>query len=141
MESIRRISGDSGTSLASKLGFKEGFKVKLVNQPDYYFELFTDLPKHLEFIELEKVKKDLICYFTTDAVELQKDIKKLKKEIFEDGAIWVSWPKKTSKSPTDVSENLIRDLALKNGLVDVKVCTVDQTWSGLKLVIPVMNRK
>jgi exosome complex RNA-binding protein Rrp4 len=73
--------------------------------------------------------------------QLQRDILKLKDQIEQNGMIWISWPKKSSKVETDITEDLIRNLALKNGLVDIKVCAVDETWSGLKLVIPVKNRK
>jgi hypothetical protein len=134
-------AGYSGTPLAKKLGIKEGYKVRLINQPGYYFELFTDLPEKLLFPGDKKVKKNFIHYFAIKTKDLQKEIPNLKKEIAEDGIIWVSWYKKSSKIPTDVTENMVRDLALANGLVDVKVCAIDEYWSGLKLVIPLRERK
>jgi hypothetical protein len=133
-------SGYSGTPLAKKLGIKPNLKIKLVNQPDYYFKLFSDLPEGLKEVNDEKVRKDFIHYFAKEAEELDKDIKNLKKEIVPNGIIWVSWPKKASKIVTNVTEDLVRSLALKNGLVDIKVCAVDEVWSGLKLVIPVKDR-
>ena len=86
------------------------------------------------------IKKNLIHFFTKDALELNDNIVLLKNEIEVDGMIWISWPKKASKILTDITEDTIRNLALKNGLVDIKVCAIDEIWSGLKLVIPVKDR-
>ena len=79
-------------------------------------------------------------HFSQQAKDLHKDIRLLKNEIEPNGIIWISWPKKASKVITDITEDVIRNLALANGLVDIKVCAVDETWSGLKLVIPVKDR-
>lgn len=136
-----KTSGYSGTPLAKKLGIKEGFNIRLVNQPDYYFELFDDLPKDITIANDKKSKKNLIHYFTKQLSDLKNDIVSLRNEIEMNGTIWISWPKKASKVPTDIIEDDIRALALANGLVDVKVCAVDEIWSGLKLVIPVKDRK
>jgi hypothetical protein len=134
-----QTSGYSETPLAKKLGIKEGFKIALYHQPEYYFNLFTDFPENVKLINKPKV--DFIHYFVKEERQLQRDILKLKDQIEQNGMIWISWPKKSSKVETDITEDLIRNLALKNGLVDIKVCAVDETWSGLKLVIPVKNRK
>lgn len=136
-----KTSGYSGTPLAQKLGIKENFKVRFINQPDHYFNLFSDLPPAIKHINDSKTKKDFIHYFTKEAKALQKDIVSLRNQIEPNGMIWISWPKKASKIPCDITEDIIRAIALKNGLVDVKVCAVDEVWSGLKLVIPVKNRK
>lgn len=133
-------AGYSGTSLAKKLGIKSGSKLCLFNQPEYYFELFTDLPADIDLITNVSVKKDFIHYFVKSATDLKRDILLLKAQIKQDGVIWISWPKKTSKVETDVTEDIIRNTALQNGLVDIKVCAVDEIWSGLKLVIPVKER-
>jgi hypothetical protein len=133
------LAGYSGTPLAKKLGIKEGFAIAVINAPDYYFDLFTDLPK-VNVIKDGKKKKDLIHYFVKEQKQLIKDLLKLKEGIEQNGSIWISWPKKASKVETDISEDTIRNLALQNGLVDVKVCAVDEVWSGLKLVIPVKDR-
>jgi hypothetical protein len=133
-------TGYSGTPLAKKLGIKSGYHIRLVNQPGYYFSLFDDLPENVAVLTEKRSRKNLIHYFTKQAKDLQKDMPSLKNEIEADGVIWISWPKKASKVPTDVSEDLVRALALGNGLVDIKVCAVDETWSGLKLVIPVKDR-
>jgi len=135
------MSGYSGTPLAKKLGIKEGFKIRIVNQPAYYFELFPEMPENISILKDKKIKKNLIHYLTKHTKDLYKDISSLRNEIEQDGIIWISWPKKTSKVITDITEDIIRDLALRNGLVDIKVCAVDEIWSGLKFVIPVKDRK
>lgn len=133
------MSGYSSTPLAKKLGIKEGFKIALYNQPEYYFKLFTDLPD-VKIVSGKSIV-DFIHYFVKEEKQLLKDINKLKNQIEQNGMIWISWPKKSSKVETDITEDVIRTIALKNGLVDIKVCAVDETWSGLKLVIPVRDRK
>lgn len=133
-------AGYSNTPLAKKLGMKSDFRILLVNEPPYYFQLFMDLPDNLEFVETLDTGIDLIHYFTKHMEELERDILALRNCIVQNGAIWISWPKKASKIETNVTEDLIRNLALRNGLVDVKVCAIDSTWSGLKLVIPVKLR-
>ena len=132
-------SGYSGTPLAKKLGIKEGFKISIINQPEYYFQLLTDLPS-IKIVRDPKQKKDFIHYFVKEELQLVKDIYHLKSQIEQNGMIWISWPKKASKVTTDITEDVVRGIALKNGLVDIKVCAVDEIWSGLKLVIPLKQR-
>ena len=132
--------GYSGTPLAKKLGIKAGHKIRLVNEPVYYFELFGDMPENVQFLTEKKLNKDLVHYFTKEITDLQKDICSLRNEIFPNGALWISWPKKAAKIATTVTEDAIRSIALGNGLVDIKVCAVDEIWSGLKLVVPVKER-
>lgn len=132
--------GYSGTPLAKKLGIKEGFSLRVVNPPKDYFEFFEDLPENLTWSKDSKGSRNLVHYFTKKIADLEKDIIDLRREIFPDGTLWISWPKKTSGVVTDVSEDRIRKIALNNGLVDVKVCAVDNLWSGLKLVVPVKER-
>jgi hypothetical protein len=138
-ELYKMNAGYSGTPLAKKLGVKKGLKMAVYHKPEYYFNLFTDFPENVKLINKGKV--DLIHYFVKKEKQLQKDIIKLKDQIEQNGMIWISWPKKSSKVETDITEDVVRNLALKNGLVDIKVCAVDETWSGLKLVIPVKDRK
>lgn len=133
-------SGYSGTPLAKKLGIKHGDNIILINAPDYYFNLFTDLPAELHVNDDAINKKDFIHFFTKQKEEYLSMLPDLKSRIKSNGIIWVSWPKKASKIITDISENLIRDYAIQSGLVDIKVCAVDEIWSGLKLVIPVKDR-
>ncbi len=133
-------SGYSKTPLGKKLGIKNNFRIKLVNVPEYYFRLFSEFPESIEIANDNKSLKDFIHYFSIDAGTLFKALKKLKNEIKQNGMIWISWPKKSSIK-TDITEDYIREIALKNGLVDVKVCAIDEVWSGLKLVIPVKDRK
>jgi len=136
-----KTTGYSGTPLAKKLGVKENHLIKLINIPDYYFNLFSDFPKEVRIATKEKSNIDFIHYFSTTEAALTKDIPTLKKQLVADGMIWISWCKKSAKIPSDITEDIIRDLALKNGLVDIKVCAIDEVWSGLKLVIPVKDRK
>ena len=135
-----KTSGYSSTPLAKKLGIRDGFVIRLVNPPAYYFDLFEDMPVNIQILTDSKTTKNLIHYFTKQADDLRRDILSLKQEICHNGMIWISWPKKASKVTTDITEDVIRDLALSNGLVDIKVCAIDQIWSGLKLVIPVKDR-
>lgn len=136
----KMTAGYSGTPLAKKLGIKEGFKIALYHQPENYFELFTDLPTVIQ-VSNNKTKVDFVHYFVKEEKQLLKEINKIKNQIEQNGMIWISWPKKSSKVETDITEDVVRTIALKNGLVDIKVCAVDETWSGLKLVIPVKDRK
>ncbi|HET7896990.1 MAG TPA: hypothetical protein VFL47_04960 [Flavisolibacter sp.] len=129
----------TATPLAKKLGLKDGYTVRLHGEPEYYRSLFTDWPAVV--VENNPAqKKNLVHFFTKDAEELHHYLPLLKEEIVDNGILWISWPKKASKVPTDLTEDVIRQLALANGLVDVKVCAIDAVWSGLKLVIPVKNR-
>jgi len=140
VNSTIRAAGYSGTPLAKKLGIKSGFHINLVNAPDYYFNLFEDLPPDLVFESPDGGKKDLIHFFTKQENEFTSTLRVLKDQIKPNGIIWISWPKKSSKVVTDITEDTIRNYALKIGLVDIKVCAVDEIWSGLKLVIPVKDR-
>jgi hypothetical protein len=134
------MAGYSGTPLAKKLGIKPGAKVMLLNAPDNYLQLFTDLPADVYFVGGGDVKKNVIHFFTKQQDEFLTMLPQLMKQIKPEGMIWVSWPKKASKVVTDITEDIIRNFALEIGLVDIKVCAVDETWSGLKLVIPVKDR-
>ncbi|MCB0372315.1 MAG: DUF3052 family protein [Muricauda sp.] len=135
-----KTAGYSGTPLAKKLGIKEGFKISVINEPKGYLDLFSDLPINLDWVKDPKIKKNLVHYFTDSTAKLIEDIAQLRNEIEQNGIIWVSWPKKASKLNTDLNGNIVREIGLQNGLVDIKVCAVDETWSGLKFVIPVKDR-
>lgn len=122
------MAGYSSTPLIKKLGIKDGFRCLFINQPSNYFELLGTI------IETESPPFDFIHIFETDREKLSILIEKYKAKIMLNGIIWISWPKKSSKVPTTITEQDIRDICLPMGLVDVKVCAVDDIWSGLKLV-------
>jgi len=133
-------AGYSATPLINKLGIKPGMKILLINQPDDYYSL-------LETNICDQVCKknetpDFVHLFVKTSNEFEPEMKKLKAVCKKNTAIiiWVSWYKKSAKIPTDVTEDVIRNYALKNGLVDVKVCAVSDIWSGLKLVVPLAKR-
>ena len=134
------MSGYSKTPLAKKLGIKPGYNIKLVNPPPNYADLFSDLPGELNFNESKKGGYQLVHFFTRDPAELAEVLPQLIKEIVPAGIVWVSWPKKSAKTGSLVTEDMIRGVGLKSGLVDIKVCAVDDVWSGLKFVIPVKER-
>jgi hypothetical protein len=133
-------SGYSGTPLAKKLGINDRSRICVINEPDHYYSLFADMPPDVDIIHNLVPGIDIIHYFVTEAEKLNTDIVELKKSIQQKGMIWISWPKKSAKVSTDITEDVIREIALRNGLVDVKVCAIDNIWSGLKLVIPLKNR-
>lgn len=128
-------AGYSGTPLAKKLGVKPGGRVCLLGAPPGYRKLLDPLPDGVSFTAKLTRSCDFVHVFTKSRVELGKALTSFRKTLPPEGVIWVSWPKKASKVPTDVTEDTIRELALPLGLVDVKVCAVDETWSGLKLVL------
>lgn len=128
-------AGYSGTPLAKKLGIKPGATLYLQNPPDNYRALVAPLPDDVKLVTRPQAELDLVHLFTTRRADLAKSLAAALKTIKQDGAIWVSWPKQAARVPTDVTEDVIRAVALPLGLVDIKVCAVDETWSGLKLVI------
>jgi hypothetical protein len=129
------MTGYSGTPLAKKLGVKEGSKVCLIGAPDGYLKLLDPLPAAVEFVSRVTDSTDIIHIFSTKKTDLQKALAKFRAKIAPTATVWVSWPKKSSKVPTDITEDTVREIALPMGYVDIKVCAVDETWSGLKLVI------
>ena len=133
-------AGYSGTPLAKKLGIKEGSTVFVVNPPDDYADLLAPLPAGATIIAKPQPKADIVHIFTNTRDGLFKNLSKYKNFIKQDGAIWVSWYKKSAKLPTEIIEDTVREAAFPLGLVDVKVCAVDEKWSGLKLVIRRENR-
>lgn len=129
------MAGYSGTSLTKKLGIKEGSHLLLVGAPDGYQKLLEPMPAGVQFgIRLTK-STDIVHVFTDRKDELQKLLTSYRTKLKATGAVWVSWPKKAAKVPTDITEDTIREVALPLGFVDVKVCAVNEVWSGLKLVL------
>jgi len=135
------MAGYSGTPLAKKLGYRDACRVRTTNPPDDYLQLVTPRPDNVLISGAIRNDIDIWHFFTRSAAALRKNLPQMQDMIKQNGMIWVSWPKKASKVPTDVTEDVIRKLALPLGLVDVKVCAVDEVWSGLKLVIRKELRK
>ncbi len=123
------MAGYSGTPLAKKLGIKAGFMIFVEGAPENYPADDAMLARSIS----ERV--DIVHLFTKSARELDAKLRRYRKQIRDDAAVWVSWPRKSSKVPTDITEDVIRQVALPLGFVDIKVCAVDDVWSGLKLVI------
>ena len=134
------MAGYSGTPLPKKLGIKPGARVCFVNAPPGYAALLEPLPENVSVVCEESLALDLVHGFVASRAQLTELIKLYQTRIKQDGAIWVSWPKRASKIATDVTEETVREVALPVGLVDIKVCAVDEVWSGLKLVIRKENR-
>lgn len=128
-------AGYSGTPLVKKLGYKPHQRAYLDSPPADYRALLGSVPDDVAFLAKPTAPLDFVHLFTASAAELAKKLTKYRTLVAADGTVWVSWPKKAAKVPTDVTEDVIRDVALPMGFVDVKVCAVDATWSGLKLVI------
>ena len=135
------MAGYSGTPLLKKLGIKPGFTVYVHQPPSDYFAWLDPLPEDIGIREKLAKNLDFIHLFLKNENVMRALLQKSKVHLKNDGMIWVSWPKKTSGVKTDLNENIIRDFALSIGLVDIKVCAVDEVWSGLKLVIPLKDRK
>ncbi len=132
-------AGYSPSPLYKKLGLKEGFVVRIINAPSDYHALLGGIVGSLQFSDTGP-ELDFIHLFTNNLSELERELPLLKQQIKKNGAIWVSWYKKSAGKPTGLTENSIRDTALATGLVDVKVCAVDEHWSGLKLVFRLKDR-
>ena len=113
----------------------------MMSEPAAYWDWLAPLPENVEISEKEvKESADFVHLFVTEKKIFEKEFLKYKKFLKRDGMLWVSWPKKSAKVPTDLDENSIRDFGLNNGLVDVKVCAVDDVWSGLKFVFRLKDR-
>lgn len=132
--------GYSTRTLVQKLGIKSGDKVRFIEAPTHYFNLLGDFPDEVEIMETNEKRANFIHLFAKDLATFEQHFLQLKDEIEKNGMIWVSWYKKSSKIPTDLNENIIRNTALSVGLVDVKVCAVDESWSGLKIMWRKENR-
>jgi hypothetical protein len=134
------MSGYSGTPLARKLGIRAYTRLFLADPPGNYDELTAPLPEGVRRVRRIDARTDLVHLFVTRAAALARALPAARRAMRPDAVIWVSWPKRSSGAATDLTEDLIRTLALPLGLVDVKVCAVDHTWSGLKLVLRLSER-
>jgi len=135
------MAGYSGTPLARKLGIKPGTIVVLINAPANYRKLLGNFSNGVEFTNQVGANSNFIHLFTTHRSELEKQLPGVRTKIADPGTLWVSWAKKSSGVATDITEDVIREVALPLGFVDIKVCAVDETWSGLKLMIRRENRR
>lgn len=130
------MAGYSGTPLWKKLGYFDGARALALGAPAGYRSLLV-LPEGMKVTWLRRLERGVrfVHLFAARASSLRDDLKRLRREIAPEGVVWVSWPKRASGVPTDITEDTIREVALPMGLVDIKVCAVDETWSGLKLMI------
>jgi hypothetical protein len=129
------MAGYSGTPLAKKLGIKEGCRLLAVGAPPDYHSLLQPLPPSVRWAARAGPSVDIVHLFTVRRSELSAALAAYRKTLGPQATVWVSWPKQKSKLPTDVTEDTVREVALPLGFVDVKVCAVDDVWSGLKLVV------
>jgi hypothetical protein len=134
-------AGYSARPLAAKLGIKAGMRAALIHAPETYLKLLSPIPEGVIWVtDLAEGEVDFIQYFTSERAALTSDFVRLKGALRPAGMLWVSWPKRAAKVPTDLDENIVRQIALDLGLVDVKVAAVDSTWSALKLVYRLIDR-
>ena len=134
-------AGYSGTPLPKKLGIKPGHRVRLVDAPPGFERTLGELPASVELVGGDaEAGLDVIVCFTTSGDALRARFDALAGALAPAGMLWVAWPKKASKVPTDLTEDVVRGIALERGMVDVKVCAIDATWSGLKLVYRLADR-
>jgi hypothetical protein len=130
------MAGYSGTPLVKKLGIKSGTVILTLGAPEDYRDWLDPLPENVSFVaKSPKSGCDVVHQFAVSRAAFERDLPKARKSLAPDGALWVSWIKKSAKIPTDLTEDVIRTVALKTDLVDVKVCAVTEIWSGLKLVV------
>ncbi len=134
------MAGYSGTPLVKKIGIKPGHRVALVNPPQGFRKELEDLPEAVKFQSPGGTPLDVVLFFTKSKAELVAELAKLRAKIAANGMIWAAWPKKASGVATGLTEDVVRQAGLEGGLVDIKVCAVNDVWSGLKFVIPVKMR-
>ena len=134
-------AGSSAKPLAEKLGIKEGFVVVVIHPPHDYIRLLGRLPERVTVRERLDGRVDMIHAFVRTRADLESRFLPWKEALPPEGSLWISWPKQAAGVPTDLTEDVVRAIALAHGLVDVKVCAVDEVWSGLKLVYRTKDRR
>jgi hypothetical protein len=134
------VAGYSGTPLVKKLGIKEEHRLAFPNAPDDFDELLGELPAGAEIRERVRGPLDVIVFFTKSRAELERRLPALRRAMDPAAGLWIAWPKRASGVDTDMTEDVARDLGYENALVDNKVCAIDATWSGLRLVIRLRDR-
>jgi hypothetical protein len=136
------MAGYSGTPLPKKLGFKENFRAALVNAPKGFQKELEPLPANVKISQQTTAAPlDLILFFVDSQKTLKRDFPRLARKLNKNGMLWIAWPKKSSGVVTDLSDGSVRTIGLDAGLVDVKVCAVNDVWSGLKFVYRLADRK
>ena len=134
------MAGYSSTPLAKKLGIREGFRVALVNAPKDFQSELGELPDKVEFVKRPTRSLDIVLFFVLSERALARDFAKLVERLKTNGMIWIAWPKKSSGVTADLSFECVQRIGLDAGLVDVKICAIDETWSGLKFVYRLKDR-
>jgi hypothetical protein len=134
------MAGYSSTPLAKKLGIKEGSRIGLVSAPKDFESELGELPDKAEFVRRLKNSLDIILFFVLSERALARDFDRLARKLVMNGMIWIAWPKKSSGVTTDLSFDVVQRIGLDAGLVDVKICAIDETWSGLKFVYRLKDR-
>ena len=134
------MAGYSSTPLAKKLGIKEGSRIALVNAPKEFQSYLGELPDRVEFVKRPTKLLDIVLFFVVTERALARDFAKLAEKLITNGMIWIAWPKKSSGVTTDLSFERVQRIGLDAGLVDVKICAIDETWSGLKFVYRLKDR-
>lgn len=127
-------AGYSGTPLAKKLGIGTGATVAIINEPDEFRGLLAPVPDDVDFRSSLRGSADVVVFFTISRAEFTRRIQTAGRTIFPAGGLWIAWPKRASRVATDMTEDVIRDVALPLGLVDNKVCAISDVWSGLRIV-------
>jgi len=135
------MAGYSGTPLPKKLGIKDGLKIGFVHHPENFSELLGVLPSSVQIVPRITKPIDLVVIFVKQQRVLEKEFSNLATKLSTDGTIWVAWPKKSSGEKTDLNFNIVQRIGLDSGLVDVKICAIDDVWSGLKFVYRLKDRK
>jgi hypothetical protein len=134
------MAGYSGTPLPKKLGISADCRVALVGAPEGFDEQLTPLPAGVSFLGRAAGALEVIVFFTRSRADLKRRFAALARKLVASGGLWVAWPKKSSGVDTDLSEGVVREVGLAHKLVDNKVCAIDDTWSGLRFVVPVALR-
>jgi len=134
------MAGYSGTPLPKKLGIKDGSRIALINAPKNFESELGELPDNVEFIKRSTKSLDMILFFVLTEQALARDFSKHATKLTANGMLWIAWPKKSSGVATDLTESRVQRIGLDAGLVDVKVCAINEIWSGLKFVYRLKDR-
>ncbi|HTJ69236.1 MAG TPA: DUF3052 family protein [Actinospica sp.] len=128
---------EAPTPLVKKLGIKPGHRVAVLNPPSDFLATLGQLPEDVELFDaLDAVDRlDIVLWFGTERAGLERIVSDVRGVLTQDGGLWIGWPKRASKIPTEVTDDIVRDVALPTGLVDNKICAIDASWSGIRLVL------